>query len=505
MQITHAIPVWTALAVALAWLPGCTSESGQDSAETQPAAVPPDAVPVANTDKPAAPPEVESGSVPGTQVASAGSTTDGPDSLTLPAPDSPPERPPIGLQLPDLGAPPAEEQPAATPEALASWMTDFEAAKARAQAEGKDILVDFTGSDWCTWCIRLDREVFSYQPFYEYTDGNFVLVKLDFPRGPGAISPEDLARNQAIKDHYGAVVEGFPTILLTDSGGRAYARTGFEFGGPTAYVAHLSDLKEIHTERDAAFTAADGLAGVEKAKKLEEGLLAMAPQLFFPSYETVITEIINLDADNGAGLNEKYTEQRQEFQFFQRISEIEAFANDGDLSETADEVLTRIDQVVTDFPDFKRGQDIIASFRVVVLRVAERHEEALKAADAVLAREDLPEQVRANVLDEKLRVLLPLKRTADAITTMDALVKVTVNPMEKAQMLVAKATWQLELKQMDAAKATFELARETGGPQVWDQIDAYEARKMAEATAPSPEAAPTPDEGSEETPKPATE
>lgn len=39
------------------------------------------------------------------------------------------------------------------------WVSDFAAAKKEAAESKKDLLVDFTGSDWCGWCIKLVDEV----------------------------------------------------------------------------------------------------------------------------------------------------------------------------------------------------------------------------------------------------------------------------------------------------------------------------------------------------------
>ena len=62
------------------------------------------------------------------------------------------------------------------------WTNDFEAAKTKAKKEGKHLLLDFTGSDWCGFCIRLHGEVFSKEVFRKEVPKHFVLVELDFPR-----------------------------------------------------------------------------------------------------------------------------------------------------------------------------------------------------------------------------------------------------------------------------------------------------------------------------------
>lgn len=122
------------------------------------------------------------------------------------------------------------------------WMTDFEAAQAKAAAENKLMLVDFTGSDWCFWCKRLDAEVLSQAEFQEYAAKNFVLVKLDFPRNQSAQPVEVREQNQRLLARY--EVEGFPTIFLMDANGKPLAQTGYRRGGVEAYVEHLKELRK---------------------------------------------------------------------------------------------------------------------------------------------------------------------------------------------------------------------------------------------------------------------
>jgi len=120
-----------------------------------------------------------------------------------------------------------------------AWMTDFEAAQAKATAENKPLLVDFTGSDWCIWCIRLDEEVFSKQAFQDFAKENLILVEIDFPRKKA--QPAELkAQNQALAEKYG--VRGFPTILILDAKGEVIQKTGYRRGGPEKYVEHLQAI-----------------------------------------------------------------------------------------------------------------------------------------------------------------------------------------------------------------------------------------------------------------------
>lgn len=121
----------------------------------------------------------------------------------------------------------------------AGWMTDFEAAQAKAAAEQKPLLLDFTGSDWCVWCIKLDKEVFSQTAFKDYAAEELVLVELDFPRAKEQ-SDELKAQNQALAEKY--KIRGFPTILVLSPDGELIERTGYQPGGADAYVQHIQGI-----------------------------------------------------------------------------------------------------------------------------------------------------------------------------------------------------------------------------------------------------------------------
>ena len=119
------------------------------------------------------------------------------------------------------------------------WGTNFEAAKEAAAERGVPILVDFTGSDWCGWCIRLKEEVFEKDAFLEYAKENLVLLELDFPMQTEL--PEELReQNEELRERY--QIRGFPTILLLDAEGEELARTGYQAGGPEKYIEHLQEL-----------------------------------------------------------------------------------------------------------------------------------------------------------------------------------------------------------------------------------------------------------------------
>jgi len=121
----------------------------------------------------------------------------------------------------------------------AEWLTNFEQALAEAKQSNKPILIDFTGSDWCPWCIRLRSEVFDQPEFESWAQDNVVLFEADFPK---RVAQDDNTKaiNEALMEKYG--VRGFPTVVLISADGMEKGRTGYEPGGPTVYIKNLESI-----------------------------------------------------------------------------------------------------------------------------------------------------------------------------------------------------------------------------------------------------------------------
>lgn len=120
------------------------------------------------------------------------------------------------------------------------WQTDLPKAQEQAKKEGKLVLMDFTGSDWCPWCIKLHKEVFAKPDFAEYAKKNLVLVEVDFPRAKPQ-SEELKKANHALQEKY--KIEGYPTVIVLNSDGKKVGELGYEAGGPKPFVAKLKKLK----------------------------------------------------------------------------------------------------------------------------------------------------------------------------------------------------------------------------------------------------------------------
>lgn len=125
----------------------------------------------------------------------------------------------------------------AAPAAPAIWREDFPGALKQAQSENKRVLLDFTGSDWCPWCIKFDHDVLSTSKFAAYAGQNLELVKVDFPRHT-QLPDEQRRANDALARQFG--VDGYPTyVLLNPAGSELGRQVGYLDGGPDAFVAEL--------------------------------------------------------------------------------------------------------------------------------------------------------------------------------------------------------------------------------------------------------------------------
>jgi protein disulfide-isomerase len=132
-----------------------------------------------------------------------------------------------------------QEQLKSSGKKLGVWLTDWNEAMKMAQSLARPVLVDFTGSDWCIWCQKLEEEVFSKDEFTKYAKDNFILLKVDFPREIEQSDELKAFNQQKLKEYK---VEGFPTIVIINEKSQEIARTGYRPGGAEKYIKHLEEL-----------------------------------------------------------------------------------------------------------------------------------------------------------------------------------------------------------------------------------------------------------------------
>lgn len=196
--------------------------------------------------------------------------------------------------------------PRAAPATMPPWTADFAAAKAQARKEGKDILIFFTGSDWCAPCNQQKQEVYATEPFKAAAAKRFVLVECDLPEK--AKLPEATEKqNRAMAKEYqaGAV----PVTILADADGNAYARIdGYtRLGSPEKYYKYIEGFVDLHAEIGKLAAAADKAKGIERAKLLDQVLGLWDRCRVKPkNWQALVDEIQKLDETDEAGLKLKY-------------------------------------------------------------------------------------------------------------------------------------------------------------------------------------------------------
>ncbi|HVU08208.1 MAG TPA: thioredoxin fold domain-containing protein [Verrucomicrobiae bacterium] len=122
------------------------------------------------------------------------------------------------------------------------WATNLPNALTQAKAENKIVLLDFTGSDWCVWCMKFDNDVLSQPEFAAYAKTNLVMFMLDFPN---AIKQSEALKksNQELQAKF--KVDGFPTYIALNSDGKEMGRqVGYLSGGPQAFIAELEKFRK---------------------------------------------------------------------------------------------------------------------------------------------------------------------------------------------------------------------------------------------------------------------
>ena len=203
-------------------------------------------------------------------------------------------------------APATPAAPTTEVEVAIPWVRNWGEAQAQAKKEHKDLLINFTGSDWCGWCIRLESEVFAQAAFLEQATKDFVFVFLDFPNAPELkAAVVDAALNETLKATY--EVKGFPSILLTTAEGLPYGRTGYQEGGPEGYLTHLAELRAAGAKIKALI--AKGKTDMAAFKPGFEALIE-ADLLAYPAYAWVIDHAEEIDKDGALGLKPAVDKER---------------------------------------------------------------------------------------------------------------------------------------------------------------------------------------------------
>jgi protein disulfide-isomerase len=133
-----------------------------------------------------------------------------------------------------------------------NWQTNYDTALNQAKETGKPLLLFFTGSDWCSWCHKLDDEVLNRPEFADALKETFIFVRLDYPQYRRLPNAE---QNQRLLQRFD--IKSYPTVLILDEKECVLGQTGYQAGGPHPYVTHLNSMIQGYLTYREGRNAAD--------------------------------------------------------------------------------------------------------------------------------------------------------------------------------------------------------------------------------------------------------
>jgi thioredoxin-related protein len=124
------------------------------------------------------------------------------------------------------------------------WQENFDEAKKIASEQDKNIIIVFSGSDWCAPCIKLDKNIWQSEAFKKEANEEWVLVKANFPRKKAnELSKEQTEHNRKLAEKYN--IEGsFPLVVILDKSGKVLGKMGFKNVTPEEYIKMIHALEK---------------------------------------------------------------------------------------------------------------------------------------------------------------------------------------------------------------------------------------------------------------------
>ncbi len=274
-----------------------------------------------------------------------------------------------------------------------AWTEDVSAAIKTANDDDKDILLFFTGSDWCPPCKKLEEEVLSVPDFQVEASQHYVLVKLDFPQ---EIEQEESIKKQNEQWAQKFGVDSFPTVILLDKNEKPYAIAGYEDGGFQNYLGMLEESRQRRVVRDEKFAEAKDKKGTERAKLLDEGIGQFREEIIELYYPEVVEEIVALDKDDELGLKTKWHGAKE-----------------------------------------AEMRKVILTDMMMIARL-EKPERAIKFIDEVLAEVSFPDVEKLSVYQMKLNLIRQLKDPTRIDQMLDEMINLEGVVGETKERLIVK-------------------------------------------------------------------
>ena len=237
----------------------------------------------------------------------------------------------------------------------------MDAALEAVREDGRCVMLNFTGTDWCTACIHLKTKILDSDDFNKVMTDKLVLVEVDYPRTPELvkkISAEDWKKREALLISYRA--EGLPYAVLLDPYGFPFATLSGTTRTTQDYLPLLEKAFATLAARDAAMKKAASLTGMKRAEALAEAL-KLLPESCRDKYRDVVQEIASIDKENSLGFHQYIAGSESRIRQMSEFNELAATFRGKNNPEDLQQHLKALDE-------FLARPNLDADVRQVVLR-----------------------------------------------------------------------------------------------------------------------------------------
>ena len=332
------------------------------------------------------------------------------------------------------------------------WSDDPKGAIETATKEKKDLLLLFTGSDWCPPCQKLEQEVFVDEDFYAEAEGHFVFVKFDFLKN-SPLREEVKLKNEEWSKKFG--VDSFPTIVLVDAKLKPYAFAGYEKGGAENFLGMLEESRQVRINRDKKMEAAAGAKGDERAKLLDEALSEMPREISDVYYAEVIEEIVKLDEDDDLGLRTKWNEAKDTELRKSILTDVMMVAR----LDSPERATKMIDEILAEFKFTRKQQLEIMQIKLHLVRKMGNPVLVDELLDEMISLEGLEASTIERLIAKKVYLMVGSKRRDKAMAYLEKAIEDSrTKGRSGVHLLACKGELLDSVKQYDEAIKAFDLA-----------------------------------------------
>lgn len=282
------------------------------------------------------------------------------------------------------------------------WHTRYTPAIEDAREANKKLLIVFTASTWVDICKVFEQDILSQEDFHGPISEGYVLLKLEYPR-ENRMERQIATEYQLLKDAYR--VRGFPTVIVTDTEGRPFGMNGYQPVTAAQYSGIMLAMLKGCQVRDQAFAEAGKMKGLEKARKLVEGLPNLPGNLSARYYRSQMEEVIALDPKDETGKTKTYQAQIDDVDYSAEMQRLAADVQYGKMLELTEQFIreqklegSRLQKVLLNKVNVQQRQKNTAGVIQTLLEVVEV---APESQYGKMARQQL-DQMRAQKIQDQL-------------------------------------------------------------------------------------------------------